>query len=116
MIDKELGMRHRRGPSSVLLAVILCCALAGAVLAQQAGHGTVPVTGAAAPGGFPTSERETDPVLERIESLRRSLGDLAKAYKKGKKDERVREDVLKGLDRVEVEIDGVRESLSKRER
>jgi hypothetical protein len=107
-------MRHRRGPSSVLLAVILCCAFGGLVLAQQSGHGTVPTTGAAAPGGFPASERETDPVLEKIESLRRSLGDLAKAYKKGKKDERVREEVLKGLVRVETEITTAKESLSER--
>ena len=109
-------MRHRRGPSSVLLALILCCAVGGAALAQQAGHGTLPATGASAPGGFPTSERETDPVLEKIESLRRSLADLAKAYKKGKRDERMRDDVLKGLDRVEADIAAARERLGKDER
>jgi len=106
-------MRHRRGPSSVLLAVILCGALGGAVLAQQAGHGTVPATGAAAPGGFPTSERETDPVLEKIESLRRSLGDLAKAYKKGKKDEPSRARTLEGLEQVDREVSALRDSLGK---
>jgi hypothetical protein len=104
-------MRHRRGPLPVVLAVLLCCALGGSVLAQQAGHGTVPATGASAPGGSPTSEREADPVLETIESLRRSLGDLAKAYKKGKRDDASRAKTLEGLERVANQVSALRESL-----
>ena len=108
-------MRHSQLRTVTPLVLALACALlASASLAQQAGHATVPAAGAAAPGPFPTAERETDPVLAKIETLRRALGDLGKEYKKGKRDERVRGEVLKGLDRVDGEIGATRELLGKR--
>ena len=113
-------MRHRRGgriPTRLALALALVLAsLAGAALGQQAGHGTLPATGAAAPGALPTAARDTDPVLAKIEVLRRSLGELAKQYKKAKRDEPLRAEVLHALERAEGEVGAAREKLGRDER
>jgi hypothetical protein len=108
--------RHRgRIVRAVLLALSVGATLPAPALAQQAGHGTVPSTGAAAPGGFPAAERESDPVLARIDELRRGLADLAKQYKKAKGDVRARSqgDVLAALGRAEVEVGKAREGLNR---
>ena len=101
---------HDRRRGRIVRVVLLTLAI-GAILpvlalAQQAGHGSVPTTGAAAPGGFTAPEREPDPVLARIDELRRALADLAKQYKKTK-DETRREkqaDVLAALGRAQAEV------------
>jgi hypothetical protein len=84
--------------------------------AQQAGHGTVPSTGAAAAGGFPTAERETDPVVAQIEELRRALAELAKQYKKTSTDKRRerKAELLAGLGRMEAEVSALRETLNRK--
>ena len=53
---------------------------------QQAGHATLPVTGAIAPGGLPTADRDADPVIAGIEELRRVLADIGRKYQEGEAD------------------------------
>jgi hypothetical protein len=99
----------------VLLTLAVGAILPALALAQQAGHGSVPTTGAAAPGGFPAAERESDPVLARIDELRRALADLAKQYKKTKDVVRAESqaDVLAALARARAEVGRARERLGK---
>jgi hypothetical protein len=84
--------------------------------AQQAGHGTLPTTGAAAPAGITSVAREQDPVLAGIEELRRVLQDTASQYKKAKDAEKVEKqrDLLAALARARVEVTVARELVSKR--
>ena len=98
----------------VLLTLAVGAPLPALALAQQAGHGSVPTTGAAAPGGFPAAEREPDPVLARIDELRRALADLAKQYKKTKDEARTesRTDLLAALGRAQLEVGVARERIS----
>jgi len=99
----------------VLLTLAVGAPLPALALAQQAGHGSVPTTGAAAPGGFPAAERESDPVLARIDELRRALADLAKQYKKTKGETRAQSqgDLLAALGRAQAEVGAARERLGK---
>jgi hypothetical protein len=109
---------HDRRRGRIVRVVLLTLAVGGVLpalaFAQQAGHGSVPTTGAAAPGGFPAAEREPDPVLARIDELRRALADLAKQYKKTKDEARTesRTDLLAALGRAQAEVGGARERLS----
>jgi len=98
----------------VLLTLAVGAPLPALALAQQAGHGSVPTTGAAAPGGFPAAERESDPVLARIDELRRALADLAKQYKKTKAAVRAEKqaDVLAALGRAQAEVAACRGRVS----
>ena len=109
MPDRRQGRTLR----VVALALSVGAILPGLAVGQQAGHGTVPSTGAAAAGGFPVAEREADPVIARIDELRRALAELAKEYKKakGEKRDEIRADVLAGLARAQKEVDGVRARL-----
>jgi hypothetical protein len=97
----------------VALALSVSATLPCLAADQQAGHGTVPSTGAAAPGGFPVAEREADPVLARIDELRRTLADLAKQYKKatGEKRDESRTELLAVLGRAQEEVTSARERL-----
>jgi hypothetical protein len=90
----------------VVLALSIGALLPSLALAQQAGHGTVPATGAAAPGGFPVAERERDPVRARIDELRRALADLAKQYKKAKDEKRTesRTELMAALARAQEQV------------
>jgi hypothetical protein len=101
-----------------LARLALCVSAIAATpgLAQQAGHATVPSTGAAAPGGVATTEREADPVLAKIDVLRRQLADLAKQYKKAKHEVRATSqvDVLTALGRAEAEVGAARDALTPR--
>ena len=99
----------------VLLTLAVGAMLPALALAQQAGHGSIPTTGAAAPGGFPAPEREPDPVLARIDELRRALADLAKPYKKTKDETRTesKTDLLAALGRAQAEVGVARERLRK---
>jgi hypothetical protein len=85
-------------------AVALALA-AGALIAQEAGHATLPPRGAAARSDTATSERGEDPALVKIEELRKSLADTARAYKKTKDPARAekRAELLQALLRVEAE-------------
>ena len=98
----------------VALALSFGAIVPGLAVGQQAGHGTVPSTGAAAPGGFPVAEREADPVLARIDELRRALAELAKEYKKakGEKRDESRADVLGALGRAQEEVAAARARLA----
>jgi len=84
--------------------------------AQQAGHGTLPTTGATAPGSITTVEREEDQVIASIEELRRVLADTARQYKKMKDVDRVEKqrDLLAALARVRTEVTAARELVATR--
>ena len=97
--------------------VVLATPIAATPLgAQQAGHGTLPATGATAPGSVVGSERPEDLVIARIEALRRVLADTTRQYKKAKdvtRAERQR-DLLAALARAEAEVSAARELLTAR--
>jgi len=97
----------------VALALSVGAILPALAVGQQAGHGTVPSTGAAAPGGFPVAEREADPVLARIDELRRALAELAKEYKRAKGEKRgeSRAELLAGLARAQELVGSARARL-----
>jgi len=107
--------RRYRIVRALVLALATQGVLPAPALTQQASHGTVPSTGAAAPGGFPAAEREADPVLARIDELRRSLAELAKQYKKTKAAVRAESqtDVLTALGRAQSEISAARERVGR---
>jgi len=114
-------MEHRGAAARKALRVWLTFVALGAAVgpplalaAQQSGHSTVPATGPAAPGGFPAAGREEDEVLARVESLRRELGDLGKAYKKEKGAARAarRAELLGGLERASAEVSALRTLLA----
>jgi hypothetical protein len=108
----------RRG--RIVRALVLALAAQGVLparaLPQQAGHGTVPSTGAAAPGGFPAAEREADPVLARIEELRGALAQLAKQYKKKNDTAKAesRPELLSALARAQAEVAAANERTAVR--
>jgi hypothetical protein len=93
----------------MLLRLLLTLAILAATYAaatQEAGHGTVPATGAAAPSRIATTEREPeDAALARIEILRRTLAEMARAYKKAAPASRaaMQPELLAALGRVEAE-------------
>ena len=90
-------------------AVALALA-AGALTAQEAGHATLPTRGAAARSDVATSERGEDPALVKIDELRQTLADTARAYKKTKDAARTekRAELLQALLRVEAEAKAAR--------
>lgn len=69
------------------LALCLCFALPVAALAQVAGHGSIPSTGAAVRDRH-RLQRDDDPVLARIERIRSDLADVAKRYRKARSPDR----------------------------
>lgn len=83
---------------------------------QQAGHGTLPTTGAAAPGGFATTEREADPVLAGIEELRRLLADTGRKYKKARDSQKAeaQRELLEAFARARAELLAAHELLTPR--
>jgi len=87
--------------------------LSTTLLSQEAGHATLPQRGAAARSDAATSERGEDPALVKIEELRKSLADTARAYKKTKDPARTekRAELLQALLRVEAEVKAAREIL-----
>ena len=105
--------RQGRIVKVVALALSVGAILSGQAVGQQAGHATVPSTGAAAPGGFPVAEREADPVLARIDEVRRALAELAKEYKKakGEKKGESRAELLAVLGRAQEEVASARARL-----
>jgi hypothetical protein len=90
-------------------AVALALA-AGALTAQEAGHATLPTRGAAARSDVATSDRGEDPALVKIEELRKTLADTARAYKKTKDPAKAekRAELLQALLRVEAEAKAAR--------
>jgi hypothetical protein len=98
-------MARRLFPALTLVLV------AGLLAAQEAGHGTLPTRGAGARGDLTTSARLQDPVVARIEELRKSLEDTARLYKKAKDPTRAekRAALLDALARVEAEVRATRE-------
>jgi hypothetical protein len=87
---------------------------AGLLAAQEAGHGTLPTRGAGARGEPTTSTREQDPVVARIEELRKSLEETARLYKKAKDPTRaeMRAALLDALARATVEVKRAREIVA----
>jgi uncharacterized membrane protein len=83
--------------------------------ARQAGHGTLPTTGAAARSSLPTAEREEDLVLARIEGLREALRETGKRYKKLKQASRAtsRAELLEALARTEADATALRELVDR---
>lgn len=69
------------------LALCLCVALPVAALAQVAGHGSIPGTGAVA-RDRQRLQRDDDPVLAQIERIRGDLADVAKRYRKARNADR----------------------------
>lgn len=83
--------------------------------AQQAGHGTLPTTGAAARSSAQAAPREEDLVHARIEALRDELRETGKRYKKLKQASQAssRAEMLEALARTEADVAALRELVER---
>ncbi len=114
--------RRSRGRALAALVLIVATPLAATAAppatpeTQQAGHATLPVTGAIAPGGLPTADRDADPVIAGIEELRRVLADIGRKYKKAKPADKAetQRDLLAALARARVDVTAAHELVASR--